>query len=100
MDTVKWYELEKWHQEHPDVKTVMVDHEEFGYAQLVFNYSNPSDNLNVFKYGQYDSFGNFHFIDDKGTYHICYKPRIIKNRNFIKESIERRYGTTGKKKYN
>ena len=52
MDTVKWYELEKWHQEHPDVKTVMVDHEEFGYAQLVFNYSNPSDNLNVFKYGQ------------------------------------------------
>ena len=77
-DIVKIADLEKWHQEHPDAKRVRVDHGEFGYAVLIFNYINPSEyeeKAGVFKFGQYDGWGNFHFIDSDGTYHICYPPK-------------------------
>jgi hypothetical protein len=30
----------------------------------------------VLKFGQYDAFGNFHFIDSEGTYHKCFKQKI------------------------
>ena len=74
MNIIKAENLEKWHQEHPDVKHVIVDHGLFGYSELTFNYISPIEYAakpNVLKFGQYDAFGNFHFIDSNGTYHKC-----------------------------
>lgn len=88
-EIVKIEDLEKWHQEHPDAKHIIVDHGQFGYAELTFNYISPTEynsEAGVLKYGQYDGFGNFHFIDNEGTYHKCLKPR-------------NRYGTTSTTKY-
>lgn len=85
MEVVKIENLENWRKEHPDAKHVMVDHGPYGYAELIFNYIKPSEyeeKAGVFKFGQYDGWGNFHFIDDEGTYHKCYKPKKIKNKFF------------------
>ena len=87
MEIVKCNELNKWKQEHPDAKCVIVEHGVYGKSKLTFNYAKPSDDFGVFKFGQYDAFGNFHFIDSEGTYHKCFKPNVLK------------YGTTSKKKY-
>ena len=68
----------------------MVDHGPYGYAELIFNYISPLEydaKNSVLKFGQYDGFGNFHFIDSDGTYHKCFKIK------------ERRYGSTCKRKY-
>ena len=82
-EVVKIEDLEKWRQEHPDAKHILVDHGVFGYAELIFNYMSPLEydtKAGLFKMGQYDCWGNFHFIDTEGTYHICYKPKKIKHR--------------------
>lgn len=89
MDIVKIEELENWRQEHPDIKHVIVDHGPYGYAELTFNYISPLEyevKANVLKLGQYDAYGNFHFIDSEGTYHKCFKPKRV-------------YGSTSKTKY-
>ena len=78
MDIVKIEDLEKWRQEHPDAKYVTVDHGEYGYVELTFNYISPLEydvKAGVFRFGQYDACGNFHFIDSNGTYHKCLIPK-------------------------
>ena len=78
METVHWSKLEEWRAEHPNVKEVKVDHEEFGFATLIFNYSKPgAENIPAWaRHGQYDCWGDLHFIDEEGTLHICHKPSI------------------------
>lgn len=74
MDIVKIEDFEKWRQENPNAKHITVDHGPFGYVELTFNYISPmvyNVKAGAFKLGQYDAFGNFHFIDSEGTYHKC-----------------------------
>lgn len=76
MELVHINDLSEWRKNNPDVKTVMVDHSPFGKAIYTFNYTDPQNIPPVMKIGAYDGFGNFHFIDDEGTYHKC-----LSNRN-------------------
>ena len=76
MCIVKIEDLENWRQEHPDAKRVIVDHGPYGYVELTFNYIPLLEydiKSGALKFGQYDAFGNFHFIDSEGTYHKCLK---------------------------
>lgn len=76
METVHINDLPEWRKNNPDVKTVMVDHSPFGKAIYTFNHTDPQNIPLHMKIGAYDGFGNFHFIDDEGTYHMC-----LSNRN-------------------
>lgn len=75
MEVVHISGLLEWRKKHPDIKTVMVDHAPFSKAIYTFDYVNPLDIPWWGKVGMYDGFGNFHFIDEEGTYHKCLSNR-------------------------
>lgn len=71
METVHIDNLQEWRKNNPDVKSVIVDHKPFGLVIYTFNYIDPQEIPGWAQLGAYDCFGNFHFIDDEGTYHKC-----------------------------
>jgi hypothetical protein len=71
METIHINDLPEWRKNNPDVKTVKVDHGPYGKVIYTFNHSDPQNIPPLMKIGAYDGFGNFHFIDDEGTYHKC-----------------------------
>lgn len=79
METVHIDNLSEWRKNNPDAKSVMVDHGKYGKVILRFNYVDPKE-PSVLKRGAYDGFGNFHFTDEEGTYHLC----LCGRNNFIK----------------
>lgn len=79
METVYIDNLPEWRKNNPDVKTVMVDHGPYGKVIYKFNYTDPQNIPLHMKIGAYDGFGNFHFIDEEGTYHKCLSNRKFKN---------------------
>lgn len=75
MEKVYINDLQEWRKNNPDVKSVIVDHGPFGLAIYRFNYVDPQEIPGWAHFGAYDAFGNFHFIDDEGTYHKCLTQR-------------------------
>lgn len=71
METIHINDLPEWRKNNPDVKTVMVDHGPYGKVIYTFNHTDPQNIPPLMKIGAYDGFGNFHFIDEEGTYHKC-----------------------------
>ena len=67
----------KWRENNPDAKEVWVDHGVYGKVNRTFNYKKPEDIMGGESIGAYDGFGRFHFIDNEGTRHICYKNKKI-----------------------
>lgn len=71
METVYIDNFSVWRKNNPDVKMAMVDHGPYGKVIYKFNHTNPQNIPLHMKIGAYDGFGNFHFIDEEGTYHKC-----------------------------
>lgn len=67
--------LAEWRKQNPDVKHVTVKHGDFGYAEYTFNYKKPEDVTISESLGQYDAWGNLHFVDSEGTFHKCLSTR-------------------------
>jgi hypothetical protein len=82
METIHITKLKELRKNHPDEKQVKVDHGGFGFAILTFNCAKPGEeNIPQWaKLGAYDGFGNFHFMDSEGTYHLCLKPKVSKSK--------------------
>lgn len=74
IEEVKIEDYPKWRDENPNANEVWVDHGNFGKTHRTFNYKSPNDVTLCERLGMYDGFGRFHFIDEEGTRHICYKP--------------------------
>lgn len=79
METVHIDNLPQWRVEHPDEKEVLVEHSD-GKAIWIFNYCDPASvEASALSIGQYDAWGNFHFIDSEGTYHKVLTQRPFYN---------------------
>ena len=79
MDIIKIEELDLYRKNNPDIKDVLVDHGQYGFVELRFNWINKEDvSHSPFCQGQYDAFGTLYFVDDEGTLHKCYKHGSIR----------------------
>ena len=68
-------DLEEWRKQNPTAEWVRVKHGDFGLADWIFNYKDPKDVTISESLGQYDAWGNLHFIDSNGHKHICLSRR-------------------------
>lgn len=71
--------------DHPDIKYFETIHPGGNITMWCKVYESGSvPNSVLFNFGQYDSEGEFHFIDNDGWKHICYNPqRLAERRRFL-----------------